>query len=242
MRVRFSLRGVRTPLSALAAEPYLEGIEEHLDALADTDDAFRQLTGWIRGSGAMRYIVIEDAGTLGLEGDWERYYDTSADPARNEHFYWFFRNVGRSGKGDEDAGSWGLGKWVFPDASNARAFIAVTRRSSDDETLLMGQCILDPHNVDEERCAPYGYFAEETADGLPVPLRSSEPSHRDLIEQCIADFDLRYRDQSGLSVIIPFPKVESDGISKEQVLAAVVHNYFYPILQERLIVAVDDGH
>ena len=42
---------------------------------------------------------------------------TSPNPADNEHFYWFFRNIGRSGKRDEDAGSWGLGKWVFPDAS-----------------------------------------------------------------------------------------------------------------------------
>ena len=87
----------------------------------------------------MQYLVIEDTGTAGLEGDWRQFDDSALQSAEDNYFYWFFRNVGRSGKSSLDGGSWGLGKWVFPDASQASAFIAVTRRHSDGETLLMGQ-------------------------------------------------------------------------------------------------------
>ncbi len=245
VRMRISLRGVREPLDAASADGYVEGLEEHLLAGLDADESFWgsvRLRGLITGAG-MPYLVVEDAGTVGLEGDWLRYDDSEDDRAEQEHFYWFFRNVGRSGKTAEDAGSWGLGKWVFPDASNASAFIAVTRRRLDGETLLMGQAVLKKHTLEGERYAPYGFFAELDGDELPVPLRLSQPEHRGFIEQCISDFDLRFRErsESGLSIVIPFPRVDSDQISKEQTLLAVIHNYFHPIIAGRLEVAVGDG-
>ncbi len=242
VRVRFSLHGVREPLNQRSADVYVAGLEKHLQTGLDADDGFRrdpQLSGLLTSAG-MPFLVVEDAGTVGLEGDWERYDDSADDPAEKEHFYWFFRNVGRSGKTAEDAGSWGLGKWVFPDASQASAFIAVTRRRSDGETLLMGQSVLRKHTIEGKRYAPYGYFAETDSEGFSRPLRFSKESHRPIIEQCLVDFDLRLRDQSGLSVVIPFPRVEGEQISKERVLAAVIHNYFYPIIQRRLEVTVDD--
>ena len=242
VRVRFSLRGVHEPLDGISAAAYVDGLQEHLTAGLDTNDDFRSRVA-LRGLGneGMPYLVVEDAGTVGLEGDWQRYDDSTDDPADNEHFYWFFRNIGRSGKGDEDGGSWGLGKWVFPDASHASAYIAVARRRSDGETLLMGQTVLTKHNVEDQRYAPYGYFAEVDNE-LAVPLRMSEPAHRAFIEQCIADFGLRFRNEPGLSVIIPFPRVDGDlPIDRRQILAAVVHNYFYPIIAGRLEVVVDEG-
>ena len=239
VRMRFSLAGIRNPLSAERAAPYVDGLAEHLVAGLDGDFARRVK---VRGlaNDDLRFLVIEDMNTVGLDGDWEQYDDSEAESAKDNHFYWFFRNVGRSGKGDNDNGSWGLGKWVFPDASNASAYIAVTRRNSDSEMLLMGQAVLRKHNIDDRRHAPYGYFAEEGEDGLPLPLRSSDPQHRPLIEQCIADFDLRMREGSGLSVIIPFPRIE-EHIDRPQLLAAVIHNYFYPIITGKLEVTVDDG-
>ncbi len=242
VRVRFSLRGVHEPLDGISAAAYLDGLEEHLIAGLDSNDDFRSRIA-LRGLGneGMPYLVVEDAGTVGLEGDWRRYDDSADDSAGNEHFYWFFRNIGRSSKRDEDGGSWGLGKWVLPDASHASAYIAVARRRSDGDTLLMGQTVLTKHNVEDQRYAPYGYFAEMD-DELAVPLRMSEPAHRSFIEQCIADFGLRFRGEPGLSVIIPFPKVDGDPpIDRQQILAAVVHNYFYPIIAGRLEVTVDEG-
>ncbi len=243
VRVRFSLQGVHQPLDAIRASEYLDGLDEHLKEGLDRDDDFRRLTT-LRGLAdkEMQYLVVEDAGTVGLEGDWRQYDDSEEEPADNNHFYWFFRNIGRSGKGDEDGGSWGLGKWVFPDASHASAYIAVTRRRSDGETLLMGQSVLTKHTIEGHRYAPYGFFAEEDEQGLPVPLRMSESAHRSFVEQCIADFGLRFREEPGLSVIVPFPRVdEEEQISREQVLHAVTHNYFYAIIAGRLKVIVDEG-
>ena len=243
VRVRFSLRGIRHPLNPIQASEYLDGLDEHLKEGLDRNNDFRRLIT-LRGLAdkEMPYLVVEDAGTVGLEGDWRQYDDSEQETADNNHFYWFFRNVGRSGKGDEDGGSWGLGKWVFPDASHASAYIAVTRRRSDGETLLMGQSVLTKHTIDGHRYAPYGFFAEEDEHGLPLPLRLSEPAHRPFIEQCMADFGLRFRGESGLSVVIPFPRVdEAEQISKEQVLHSITRNYFYPIIAGRLVVIVDEG-
>ena len=244
VRVRFSLRGVRRPLGGINAEAYLEGLEEHLEEGLDPHDPFRRMVSR-RGLGheGIGYLVVEDVGTIGLEGNWRQYDDSREEPAEDNHFYWFFRNVGRSGKRDEDGGSWGLGKWVFPDASQASAYIAVTRRRSDGETLLMGQSVLTKHNLDGQKYSPYGYFAQIEGTGteeLALPLRMSEPTHAPFIRQCIADFDLRFRDEPGLSIIIPFPRVDGESIGSSQITAAVVHNYFYPIIGRRLEVVVDD--
>ena len=243
VRVRFSLRGVRQPLETERANFYLPGLFPHLaGGLEDDDDFRRHIADGGGVGGGMQYLVIEDAGTAGLEGDWRQFDDSAAQSAEDNYFYWFFRNVGRSGKSSLDGGSWGLGKWVFPDASRASAFIAVTRRHSDGETLLMGQTVLTKHTVGDDRYPPYGYFGLEE-DGLIVPLRMSEPDHRPIIEKCIDDFGLALRDEPGLSVIVPFPRTESaPDISGDRIAAEVVHNYFYPIIAGELEVIVDEGN
>lgn len=239
VRVRFSLRGVREPVDVARTAPYLTGLTEHLQAGLEWDDIPLSLER------PVNYLVIEDAGTVGLEGNWQQYDDSEAQPAEGNHFYWFFRNVGRSGKRENEAGSWGLGKWVFPDASRASAYIAVTRRRSDDEVLLMGQAVLKKHTLRGMRFAPYGYFGVIEGQGteaLDVPLRGSDPGHTSLIGQCIADFGLQYRDEPGLSVIIPFPRIEEDStVTGRALLAETIRNYFYPVIAGRLEVEIDEG-
>ena len=243
VRVRFSLQGVRHPLNPDKARAYLPGLSEHLaEGLDQSDDFRRQVAQSGLAGEDMHYLVVEDAGAVGLEGDWLQYDDSAQESAQDNNFYWFFRNVGRSGKSGADGGSWGVGKWVFPDSSHASAYIAVTRRRSDGETLLMGQTVLTKHNVDGQRYAPYGYFGVLGNDNFAVPLRMSEAAHRPLIEQCIADFGLRFRDKPGLSVIIPFPRyAEEPPIDRDHIAAAIVHNYFFPIIAGRLKVTVDGG-
>ncbi len=242
-RVRFSLRGVRQPLNIDRAQFYLDGLFPHLaEGLDDGDDFRHRIVNHGAMDDGMPYLVIEDAGTAGLEGDWLQFDDSAELSAEDNYFYWFFRNVGRSGKSSLDGGSWGLGKWVFPDASQASAFIAVTRRRSDDETLLMGQTVLTKHTIGGQRYPPYGYFALEGEGGLSVPLRISEPDHRPIIEQCIDDFGLAFRDVPGLSVIVPFPRIAGEtDLTRDRIAAAVVHNYFYPIIAGELEVIIDQG-
>ena len=244
VRVRFSLAGVQNPLSEERAQAYFVGLEPHLKAIPDLEDEIvSRLDGNSLVAGGVPYLVIEDDRTIGLNGNWEQFDDSPELSAEGNDFYWFFRNVGRSGKRASDNGSWGLGKWVFPDASKVSAYIAVTRRSRDDDVLLMGQAVLNKHDVEGQRYPPYGYFAAHDDDGFQHPLTLSNPEHRPFIRQCISDFDLRFRNAPGLSVVIPFPRVGSgqdeDDVDKNRLLAAVIHNYFYPIISGQLEVTVD---
>ncbi len=107
----------------------------------------------------------------------------------------------------------------------------------------MGQSVLMQHDIDDRHYVPYGYFAAFADDGFQLPLRSGEPAQDDLITQCIKDFGLRYRDEAGLSIIIPFPHIygEEAHIEAPKMLAAIVHNYFYPIIAGKLEVTLDEG-
>lgn len=244
VRVRFSLAGIHHPLPPHRAERYFIDLAPHLDAIPELDDAIRALAAHNDLTrDPVPFIVVEDAGTIGLEGNYKQNKDSESRRADNNHFYWFFRNVGRSGKGDTDNGSWGLGKWVFPDASLASAYIAVTRRQSDDDTLLMGQSVLKQHDIDGRQYVPYGYFAAFEDDGFQLPLRASNPEHAPYIDQCIEDFGLQYQSQPGLSIVIPFPRIfdEEAYIETPKMLAAIVDNYFYPIIAGRLEVTLDEG-
>ena len=248
VRVRFALAGINNPLAADRAAPYFAGLQPHLEQFAAGDALEDSIVARLQqgslAAGGVPYLVIEDDRTVGLNGDWRQYDDTAENPAQGNDFYWFFRNTGRSGKGDTDNGSWGLGKWVFPDASHIYSCLAVTRRSQDDETLLMGMTVLNKHTLDGHRYPPDGYFAELRDDGLQLPLQQSNPEHADFIRQCIADFGLRFRHNPGLSVIIPFPRAgagpEEGGLNREGLLAAVVRNYFYPIIAEQLEVIIEE--
>ena len=247
IRMRFSLAGIHSPLPAERAAPYLSGLIEHLGHInpehLDDDIAERVLNNNL-AAGGVPFLVIEDASTQGLNGDWWQFNDSDQQTGNQNHFFWFFRNIGRSGKGDSDNGSWGLGKWVFPDVSRVSAYIAVTRRSLDDKTLLMGQSILTKHTIGDERYEPYGFLGIAGDNGLQLPLVMSDPNQRTFVERCIADFGLRLRGEPGLSVIIPFPRInaeDEENISASGLLVAIVRNYFYPIIDGRLEITVDEG-
>jgi hypothetical protein len=55
-----------------------------------------------------RFLVCEDFGTRGLEGDTELFSDPLEGDRLRQDFYWFWRNIGRSGKTGDDLGRWGL--------------------------------------------------------------------------------------------------------------------------------------
>ena len=226
VNIRFAIHSAGQDFSKDRWDFYFGGILPHLRAAGrDFDPSGQELV----------YMVIEDFGTTGLTGDPEQ----TTDDDQDNNFYYFFRNVGRSGKRQDKGGSWGLGKWVLPDASQLNAFFALTRRH-DGRTLLMGQSVLKQHTIDGTKYDPYGFFSRIKYDesGLQIPFDGGEDW--EAIENFRSDFNLRRKDEPGLSVVIPFLSETEDPIRAESVVRAVIKHYFYPIISDNLVVEISD--
>ncbi len=85
----------------------------------------------------MSYLAVADFGTRGLTGDPGAVPELDEDAGTRNGYYYFFRNVGRSGKGEGDRGRWGLGKAVLPVSSRIRAIFGLTIRPDDNRPLLL---------------------------------------------------------------------------------------------------------
>jgi hypothetical protein len=219
VRVRFRFSVDDEALGADRAADYLRGLTPHIQ-----DDL----------DGPMPFLVVEDSGTRGLTGDpgEDPELDEGGAAGRND-FYYFWRNVGRSGKGELDRGRWGLGKAVFPVSSRIRAMFGLTLRADDGRRLLLGQTVLKTHILDGKRFAPYGFFAHAGEDSFPHAL--DDP---DAIERFIRDFGLE-RSEPGLSIVVPFHR--QDDLRFEQIVTSAIRQYFYPILKGDLVVTVEEN-
>ncbi len=203
-------------------ETYLDGLSPHLQAkhsgLPDLPSIAENL----------EYILIEDYGTRGLQGDILQYDDLDDDLRKND-FYYFWRNIGRTRKESTDLGRWGLGKTVFQAASRINAFFGMTVRRDDGRTLLMGQSVLKIHKSDGTRYAPYGYFGLFDAElALPVEDQAylATYANRFLIDRI---------GKPGLTVLVPYPDKE---INAPECARSVIKHYFFPILAGQLIVTI----
>ena len=175
-------------------------------------------------------LVFEDFGTCGLQGDpATRFPPTDDDP---NDFFHFFRAEGRTDKGSNKRGSWGLGKDTFFRASRVNTLFGLTIRSDDGKCLLMGKTVLKSHWVDENFCQD-GYFgflrAPECLPVLPIEDRKA-------VAQFLEVFRLERQDETGLSIIVPWCDTD---ISRETILQAVFQNYFFDILKGNLAVIVE---
>ena len=195
-RIRVFFSGDKFALKHEKYECFFDGLPEHL--LAEDSGLFEPP----EASEEMDYIVIEDFGTKGLCGK----IDITRDPKENrelEDFYFFWRNIGRSGKSYTDAGRWGLGKAVFPMTSRINSFFGLTVRADDKKRYLMGQSTLNMRFMGGERIYPYGYF------GIHQNKRPAMPvDDNDIIDQFSKCFNLSRSTAPGLSVIIPFPIIQ----------------------------------
>ncbi|HET8797775.1 MAG TPA: hypothetical protein VFO89_08810 [Thermoanaerobaculia bacterium] len=228
VRVRFRFAAGAHALHPDAVREYFDGLDIHLRAAARSMHTILP-----RADEAVPYLLIEDFGTRGLTGDPRIDPELESSGEKNDFFY-FWRNVGRSNKGEIDRGRWGLGKAVFTVASRIRTIFGLTRRADDDRSLLLGQSVLKTHVLDGQRVYPYGFFARfEKKSGLPLPIE--EPI---LLERFADDFGV-LRAQPGLSIVVPYYR--DDELSLERITASVVEQYFYPILRGDLVVEVLDG-
>jgi hypothetical protein len=210
---------------------WLEGLRPHLQAR----EAIKELDTETPTTGSMPCLVLEDFGTTGLEGDPNTTSDPEDAEGRND-FYWFVRNVGRSGKKGSDRGRWGLGKIVYPAASAIRSFYALTARRSDGRELLVGRSVLAVHRIDGEDFDSEGYFGrfdDEIFHSFCTPTDDAE-----ILCRFKKDFGLkRGQGEPGLSLVIPFPLPE---ITACGIAQSVIHHYFEEIIRGRLEVLVED--
>lgn len=216
--VRFSFYS--EPKKDATVDAYLDGLASHLNA------RHSGILGLPEKNEALDYILIEDYGTRGLQGDVRQYDDLDDDIKKND-FYYFWRNIGRTRKETTDIGRWGLGKTVFQAASRINAFFGFTIRRDDGRALLMGQAVLKIHRVDGSRFAPHGYFGL-FEDDLALPM-----DDRAYLKAFSTRFHLERSDRPGLSVLIPYPDRE---ITPRDCLRSCIRHYFFPILSGRLII------
>ena len=248
VRVRFAFSGGDSALPADRAAPYLDGLKSHLEVVALSDDGAAPAEADHEDEDAaiygaydlidqqlpMTFLVVEDLGTKGLTGD----ITSNTEFEQDNRFWGFFRSVGISPNIGGTGGSWGLGKWVFPDVSQINAYLGITRRSDEQRHLLMGMAILKTHHIDDEKYPPYGQFAirsdEPDAAWLPLPVDSDEDPDG-IIDTAVHDFGLQRGDWSGLSVVIPWPKKE---LKPDAITRAVLTQYFLPIVYGNLEVEI----
>lgn len=185
------------------------------------------------------FLTFEDFSTTGLTGDRSQYQPV--DGSVNA-FFNFFRAEGKTDKGGDDRGRWGVGKQVFPRSSRAQTFFGYTE--TDDGGFLMGGCILKHHFIGETCFKPDGFWGSPTeVDGDTLVLPVSDAA---LLEAFRKDFRLQRKSgQRGLSVVVPWLDMPDDGrdrraFKRNTLALAVLEGYFIPIIEDRLEVVVED--
>ncbi len=83
--------------------------------------------------GPVPCLLVEDFGTSGLTGPLEPSDRKAAEQDEKKHrLFWFFKNVGRTSKTDEQLGSFGIGKTVFPYSSRINSFFGFSVRNETE--------------------------------------------------------------------------------------------------------------
>jgi len=224
--VRIYVSGNEQTARRSSVEPYLHGIWEHLRAkdngLKHNDVPSDEVP--------CPYFAFEDFGTTGLQGDPAEAF-RPREHIRNQ-FYHFFRAEGQSDKGESDRGSWGVGKHVFVRSSHISTVFGLTVRADDRKRMFMGKSVLRSHWVDDRYCQD-GYFGVQpkSGDHLVMPIADDG-----VIKDFSTVFGLQRGNEAGLSVVVPWPDPE---ITDEEVVRAVLQDYFYPILVGQLEVIVE---
>ena len=250
VRMRFSFSGASGALPVSRAAHYLDRLERHVAAVVEAggmstgvdsshearDEESAAYDAMDCFSKPMTYLVVEDFGTKGLEGD----IRANSGREKDNHFWGFFRSIGISPKGKNAAGSWGLGKWVFPDASIINAYLGVTQRVGEQTWLLMGTSLLKTHQLSRngDKYRYYGFFTphddDRDEDWFPLPVVSDDDPD-DFILTALDDFGLERIDAPGLSVIVPYPKGE---LTPAAIAREVLTQYFLPVVRGDLVVEI----
>ncbi len=184
------------------------------------------------------FVVVEDFGTKGLEGDVRQ---GSLSDVGNR-FFSFFRAEGLSGNSmnGTSGGSWGVGKSVFNRCSGINSVLALTVRRSDGSIALIGKSLLRQHVVPEGEFQGIGQFGTKDSQNEFLVLPENDQG---VARRFVHDFGLvRHVEgdevEPGLSVVIPYANRE---ISADGIAEIVIREYFHPIISGHLRVQVSDS-
>ena len=210
--------------------PYVTGFYEHFNA-----EAVRSKIPSAPGANeSFRYLAFEDYGTSGLEGDPAQWWPE--EHGQPNPFFNYFRAEGISDKTEGARGRHGVGRLVFMFASRIRSIFALTRRRNDEgaSELIMGTSVLRNHWAGQKPYLPDGWFGiqDRSDPRLVVPIQD----HTEFAAQFRSDFSLSRENERGLSVVVPWL---SEDVTYDEIAKAVVAGYYYPILQDKLIVELE---
>jgi len=220
--VRIFLATGESSLSAAQSAKWFDGAWEHFQAPGN--GLWEQPTQ----NDKCAFLAFEDFGTTGLQGDITQAFD---EPGIKNSFFYFFRAEGRSSKGEQDLGRWGIGKQVFPRSSRINTVYGLTVRLDDNKQFLMGHTVLKSHILNGDHFSPDGHYGEKQSNKLVLPI-----ADKTTLDDFRADFNLRRKSEPGLSVVVPFVEAE---ITIDNLKQAVVEGYFYPILKGKLTVRLE---
>jgi hypothetical protein len=178
----------------------------------------------------MKFLIIEDFGTTGLEGC---YTDSSREGStENWNAFWF--REGEGAKTTRSNGGAGQGKITLYLASKLRSVFALTKRKSDNGELLFGCCRfrrnykLDGDSRRWAREARWG--STSNPDELARPILRIP-----MLDGMKKELGLSRGNEAGTTFMVPMP---NDDITESSLRNAVVNEFFFAINRGRLVVKV----
>jgi hypothetical protein len=229
VRVRYTIPA--DPPLLTAESPWLTGLAPHLTA--DRNGLSQPYNAGER----LDTLLIEDYGTFGLTGNPVQTDNVAEEwSGQKNNFFYFWRAIGATGKGEGEKGSWGLGKSVLPASSRIHTFLGASCEEEGGEARLLGLSVLKTHTVGgrKDTLTPYGYFGlYESTDSVAMPVVDAAT-----VATFCRDFGVRREGEPGLSLVVLYPNLAFTGPA---LTASVVANYFFPILEGQLVVEVAAG-
>ena len=230
VRVRLAVGELAPDVAQPLWNDYADQLVPHLNAMGDKLPDSPQICE------RFRFLVFEDFETSGLIGDPGQWQIIENQKPPNG-FFGFFRAEGVSNKEGSSRGRHGVGKFVFMAASRVWTLFGLTRRD-DGRELLMGTTVLKHHHVGTTHYMPDGFYGvQDPANGLNLlPVEAD----RAAIEKFKRDFHINRRNESGLTIVVPWLDSE---VTHDSLIQAVIEGYFHPILRDNLVVDVvgEDG-
>lgn len=180
----------------------------------------------------MKFLIIEDFGTTGLEGC---YTDSSREGSiENWNAFWF--REGEGAKTTRSNGGAGQGKITLYLASKLRSVFALTKRKSDSRELLFGCCRFRRNyklvGVSSRWAREARWGSTSNPNELAKPIMQIQ-----MLDGIKREFGLSRGDEAGTTFMVPMP---SEDITETSLRNAVVNEFFFAINRGRLVVKVGD--